>query len=649
MRIVQSASKLRPTSARNDLEAEKKIVKGLEKLLDKDDYDLQIDELLEDSMSFDVSDKNKSKSKKPETEQDDQKKTNEEISKNQDYFKVLKKNIPLVKDLLGEYSKINVKENIKTQAADVDSLDVFDRSQRTRSATLAQIGDHQYYSPFQRIGQFMDYSQQLHLADLLNIEKVFLYSKNSISYLNSKKTGYKRAVQFGQFSEFMSDPNSLFHGFMRYEGFMEQYYIDLSQSGSLNTYDPVIFLTKNNSYYVYDPSTWNEEFRKDVIQSINNYNKYIQSDQIRIDDICAFKMKEKKDHIIRHIKFGLLKNKLQVEALFQEIEEFYYFTMKNSIMEYILRSPFERKRLNITYFPKKCLPSSITIAYFGSFNRGIYGSWVDSYHSAVNNLNKNLSICNLVMSSLCDWTSQFKSTHLYYLSNLKRFAVDHYTIHLDEFEKAQSSYLAKIFNYMNNIYYRGAMLILRKYKYLQRKHSKEGKWTLKGYIAKERINEVVKQIVNTSSYDTNPVLTTQGNEFNYSDAYFGMDFYDELDDFWTNVTFDDFVDIRINPAYYAYIHILKKNKLDLSVNEYEILPVEEKLKINQAVTTYVTVFFREIVDKSIKDFTNFFFSFKYVDDLIKEASPEELYDLNSGMFIINCLYYLYYIIYFIRN
>lgn len=188
---------------------------------------------------------------------------------------------------------------------------------------------------------------------------------------------------------------------------------------------------------------------------------------------------------------------------------------------------------------------------------------------------------------------------------------------------------------MNNIYYRGAILILRKYKYLQRKHSKDGKWTLKGFISKSNVNEVINKVIQTSSYDTNPVLTTHGNmgEFNYSDAYFGMDFYDELDDFWTNLTFDDFIDIRINPAYYAYIHILKKNKLDLSINEYDILPVEEKLKINQSVTTYVTVFFREIVDKSIKDFTNYFFSFKYVDDLIKETPPEDLYDLNSGKYL----------------
>jgi len=439
MRIIQSATKLRPVSAKSDIEQPQKIIKNIE----KEDFDLQIDELIEDSMSFDVDPSHKSKSKRPQQGSSIQKENPTKISEDRSEFDKKKKQYPLVKDLNYEYSKLNVKENIKTQAADGDCLDIFDRSQRTRSATLAQIGDHQYYSPFQRIGQFMDYSQQLHLADLLNIEKVFLYSKNTVSYLNSKKTGYVRSFKsFGnQFSEFMRDPNSLFHGFMRYEGFMEQYYIELSQSGNLNTYDPIIFLPKNNSYYVFDLSLWNEDFRKSVVQSINNYNKYIQSNQIRVEDIASFKMKEKKDHIIRHIKYGLLKNKLQVEALFQEIEEYYYFIMKNAIMEYILRSPFERKRLNITYFPKKSLPSSTTIAYFGSFNRGIYGSWVDNYHNAVSNLNKNLSICNLVISSLCDWTSQFKQTHLYYIHNLKKFAVDHFTIHLDEFEKAQSNYL----------------------------------------------------------------------------------------------------------------------------------------------------------------------------------------------------------------
>jgi len=183
---------------------------------------------------------------------------------------------------------------------------------------------------------------------------------------------------------------------------------------------------------------------------------------------------------------------------------------------------------------------------------------------------------------------------------------------------------------MNNIYYRGVLLILRKYKYLQNKHSKEGgKWTLKGYIARNSLQE---QMLSNSSYDTNTVLTTQGNDINYYDPYLGMDFYDELKDFWTNVTFDDFLDIRINPAYYAYNIILKKNKLDLSINEYDILSVEEKLKLNQSVTTYVTVFFREIVDKSIKDFSNFFFGFKYVDDIIKEIPQDELYDLNSGKY-----------------
>ena len=54
-------------------------------------------------------------------------------------------------------------------------------------------------------------------------------------------------------------------------------------------------------------------------------------------------------------------------------------------MNYILRSPFERKRLNILYFPNKVLPSSYTIAQYGSFNRTKYSSWVNNFNNSTNN------------------------------------------------------------------------------------------------------------------------------------------------------------------------------------------------------------------------------------------------------------------------
>lgn len=42
----------------------------------------------------------------------------------------------------------------------------------------------------------------------------------------------------------------------------------------------------------------------------------------------------------------------EVKELFQEIFEHYVKAMKTAIMEYILRSPDERKRLHILMLPK---------------------------------------------------------------------------------------------------------------------------------------------------------------------------------------------------------------------------------------------------------------------------------------------------------
>jgi len=48
--------------------------------------------------------------------------------------------------------------------------ELFDRSERTFAATYAKFGDLSYFTPIQRIGLYMDYSQRLkkrHLTDLI--------------------------------------------------------------------------------------------------------------------------------------------------------------------------------------------------------------------------------------------------------------------------------------------------------------------------------------------------------------------------------------------------------------------------------------------------------------------------------------------------
>ena len=98
-----------------------------------------------------------------------------------------------------------------------------------------------------------------------------------------------------------------------------------------------------------------------------------------------------------------------------EIEKLYYLTLKKLIMNYILRSPFERKRLNIIYLPNKSLPSSYTIAQSGSFNATKHNNWVTNFNSSRNFLENNLSLCNIAISGLINWTNSFSHIKLIYL------------------------------------------------------------------------------------------------------------------------------------------------------------------------------------------------------------------------------------------
>ena len=115
-----------------------------------------------------------------------------------------------------------------------------------------------------------------------------------------------------------------------------------------------------------------------------------------------------------------------------EIEQLYYLTLKKGIMNYILRSPFERKRLNIIYLPNKVLPSSYTIAQSGSFNSTRHSNWVNNFNSSHNYLENNLSLCNIAISGLINWTNSFNHIKLIYLDLIHKLKEPNFnTIHID--------------------------------------------------------------------------------------------------------------------------------------------------------------------------------------------------------------------------
>jgi hypothetical protein len=58
----------------------------------------------------------------------------------------------------------------KDKTVELPYPELFDRSERTFAATFAKYGDLSYYTPVQRIGQYMDFSARLkkrHLMDLI--------------------------------------------------------------------------------------------------------------------------------------------------------------------------------------------------------------------------------------------------------------------------------------------------------------------------------------------------------------------------------------------------------------------------------------------------------------------------------------------------
>ena len=520
----------------------------------------------------------------------------------------IKKLYPNVNRLYEEYEKLNVKTySIKTAQADTDLLEIFDRSQRTLAATLAKVGDYEYYTSFQRIGSFMDYSMQMKWEDLKNIEKHISQTKNNMLCYQSRHNTQPTQKNFTNLSPYFNDPNSMFHGMMMMEPEGEEMRSEINKSH--NIYDPIDFLPKYSSDDIFKEELYGEEFIKNVVTSINNYNKYLTTNRIKRSDLKKFNKLALKEKLSAKIYFsfeGQYKN--LIETNLSEIEELYYYTLKKIIMDYILRSPHERNRLNIIFFPRKALPSSFTIAEHGSFNRNKFVDWVDNYTNSFNALEKDLSLCNIAVSALIDWTRCFNHVDLVYLKGLDSLKDKELSIiHIDDFCRIEESYMNKAMRFLRDIYYRGAILITKKNKVLKRKDmSSIGRWTFKGFIEEKEEDE----------------------DEEYNNPNYGMNYEDQLNDFWTNVNLDDLIDIRLTPSNFGFVTYMLRKQIDLSKNDYDELSAEKKIKLNTSVTSYCSIFFRKLCERALNEFCYFFEKYPSNDALLKEIKENKEKDLD---------------------
>ena len=106
---------------------------------------------------------------------------------------------------------------------------------------------------------------------------------------------------------------------------------------------------------------------------MNRYNKYVESQEaIKNEEISKYK-KEWMSKALDLIPDQLLqKYSNNVRNLFAEVFTTYARAMRQSIMDYILRSPEERKRLHIVMIPRPIPTSTERSLYRGGYQTTKY-------------------------------------------------------------------------------------------------------------------------------------------------------------------------------------------------------------------------------------------------------------------------------------
>ena len=121
---------------------------------------------------------------------------------------------------------------------------------------------------------------------------------------------------------------------------------------------------------------WPRSIKEKVAVSLKRYHEYISNDEyIRSNEISEFR-KEWLTNALALIPEEVLKyNEYALRQILQDVFSNYKNAMKKAIMNYILRSPDERKRLHIELIPRKFLTSNMRITRQGGYSIRLYPDW----------------------------------------------------------------------------------------------------------------------------------------------------------------------------------------------------------------------------------------------------------------------------------
>ena len=180
-------------------------------------------------------------------------------------------------------------------------------------------------------------------------------------------------------------------------------------------------------------------------------------------------------------------------------------------------------------------------------------------------------------------------------------------------------YRIKTLMLLKDVWHRGAIMIIKKFKYLKRRGSGDGNWTFSGFHPKNKQDNCMQVEPDTSGEDsilkyiklvrrthnTDPIAVQEGLEF---DAM--------LTHLFNDIEMDELVDIRENSAYVAFVQLIG-GYINYEEDGYEILAKEYKRELKYSGGNLMALQLREIIDRSVEEFTKFFTNIPDFEDFNK--------------------------------
>ena len=154
--------------------------------------------------------------------------------------------------------------------------------------------------------------------------------------------------------------------------------------------------------------------------SMKRFLHYVQSpDLIKDSEISQYRKKWMTEALLLVSDTLMSEYSGIVKTVFLEIFRDYQIAMKVAILEYILLSPNERKRLNIIMLPKVVPTAAEVQVQFGGYSTAKFHGTHYRKLEAERQIKLNLTNNNIVVSSLLSWAQEFRFVRLFDFSSIK--------------------------------------------------------------------------------------------------------------------------------------------------------------------------------------------------------------------------------------